>query len=516
MGRARKVEVEGGRGRRVVIGALVVAAGIPGGVAASAGPSRWIGPAPDTLGRYGQRFAPCTLEGYDGEAFCGRVAVPEDPVAPGRVLSLRVAILPATGPDSLRRPDPVLILDGGPGQAASRAAPWVAEDLEVVRRGRDVILSDRRGTGGSNALDCPDEPGPETPPGEVVRPAMPGDVRRCREHLEARADLTKYTTPFAAADVIALADSLGIERLNLYGGSYGSREAFEVVRRHPERVRSVAVFAVTPPHRRALLESPRSADRAMRRLIDDCMVDDACRRAYPDLRRELDEVVRRLEEEPATFTVPLPDGGHSDPLRLTRTGFGSVLRTGLLSPAQSASIPALIHAAYGGDFDALGAAYVRIARLTPAALSRGLFLSAACAEELGRVRAGEIGPATAGTFWGDGWVRSLRDQCAEWPRGDLPPDFFDPPTGDTPMLLLSGWLDPIAPPAWAEELHRHMPNARRVVVREGHHNFAYDACARGALARFFDELDPFGMDVRCIAEAPRPPFLVPAAGGGAG
>lgn len=451
----------------------------------------------------------CEVEAYGGPARCGMVTVWEDPVkASGRTLALNVVVLEPTGPDSLHLPDPVFVLDGGPGQAATQSVEWVVAELAAVLRTRAVVLVDRRGTGGSNPLTCPTPA--RTTPEELLAAAPEGWLRGCRAALEARADLRKYTSPYAADDVDAVRDSLGYERVNLYGGSYGSREAFEYMRRHPSRLRSAVVFAVTPQHERALLQSPASAETAIQRLLDDCMAAVACRSAYPDLRRELREIVGRLEREPATFTVAHPDGTRSGPLQLTRTGWAGLIRSLLLSPGGGAQVPYLIHSTYRGNYDEVGGLYVRLAAATPVILPRGLFLSVVCAEEMARVREGEIGPATEGTFWGDGWVRSVRDQCAEWVVGDLPAEWADPPSGDSPFLFLAGWLDPIASPAWAEELRRHMPNARRVVVREGHHNFALDGCGQEVLSRFYDTADAANLDATCIARFRRPDFLIRA------
>ncbi|MGK7311479.1 MAG: alpha/beta fold hydrolase [Candidatus Longimicrobiales bacterium M2_2A_002] len=450
----------------------------------------------------------CEVPGYDGPARCGSVAVAEDPSDPaGRRLALNVVVLDARGPDSVRVPDPVFVLDGGPGLAATRAVEWVARDLAVVLETRDVVLVDRRGTGESNALDCPAaSPSPGLADRRSVHPRE--RAAECRRSLEGRADLTKYTSPFAVDDLDAVREALGYERINLYGGSYGSREAFEYMRRHGAHLRSGAVFAVTPQHRPALLRSPATAELALQRLIDDCMADRECRTAYPDLRTELRAVVERLSAEPAPFTVPR-DGGGVDTLALTRTRFGAVVRTLLLSPAGGAQVPYLISLSHGGDYQRVGGLYARLAGQTEAAASRGLFLSVVCAEEARLLTRQEVRAAAEGTFWGPGWPESVMDQCEEWSAGELPPGWHEPPEGDTPFLLMAGWLDPIAAPAWAAELTRWMPNARRVLVREGHHNFPLGACGREALARFYDTADPFALDAGCIAGTERPPFLVP-------
>ena len=486
------------RGAGVVVlcavGATQVSAQDPG----EAGPAR----AEPTAA-----LAPCEVEAHAGPARCGKVVVPEDPLSPsGRVLSLNVVVLEPSAPDSVRFPDPVFVLDGGPGQAATRAVEWVVEELAVVLERRAVVLVDRRGTGDSTGLDCP-SPAAHIGLAERLGRSPAEVASECRRALDGRADLTKYTSPYAADDLDLVREALGYERVNLYGGSYGSREALEYMRRHGEHLRAAAVFAVTPQHRAALLRSPATAETAVQRLIDDCMADASCRAAYPELRRALREVVARLEAEPARFTAP--GAGGADTLELTRTRFGSVLRTLLLSPAGGAQVPYLIHLAHRGDYDRVGGLYARLAGSLESGVSRGLFLSVVCAEEAAFVAPEAVRSAAVETFWGPGWPESIVAQCGEWPVGALPADWRDPPQGDTPFLLMAGWLDPIAPAAWAEELTRWMPNARRVLVREGHHNFELDACGRATLARFYETADAVNLDATCIARSERPPFLVP-------
>ena len=81
---------------------------------------------------------------------CSRIAPPKH----GRRLSIQVAVLPA-----LRRvvePDPLFIFAGGPGQGARGLAEAAARFFKRVRRSRDIVLVDLRGTGGSAPLRCPE------------------------------------------------------------------------------------------------------------------------------------------------------------------------------------------------------------------------------------------------------------------------------------------------------------------------------------------------------------------------
>src|ERR1700724_219069 len=109
-------------------------------------------PAPAPMSRRWQgNLAPCTLQDKGGEALCGTYEVFENrETRSGRKLSLRIVLLPATGP--AREPDPVFFLSGGPGEGAAEGALDVAHS--PLRTLRDLVLVDTRGTGGSNPLSC--------------------------------------------------------------------------------------------------------------------------------------------------------------------------------------------------------------------------------------------------------------------------------------------------------------------------------------------------------------------------
>jgi pimeloyl-ACP methyl ester carboxylesterase len=450
-------------------------------------------------------LTPCRLPLYEGEAWCGDYEVWEDRDAEaGRRIALRIGVLRAESPDAL--PDPVFIFNGGPGGAATELAAYVAEDLREVRDRRHIVMVDRRGTGESNGLDCP-----EVTAGHDLQRYFtdrgPEAAAECRTLLEERADLRLYTTPVAMDDIDEVREAMGYDRVNLWGGSYGSREALVYLRRYPGRVRSAIIWAVIPPHRNSLAGAGRHAQLAMDRLLDDCAADDACRAAYPNLRPELEEVLRRLDEAPARFVNTNSRLGDPDTIVVTRDQIGATLRFMLVSQVGASQVPAFVHAAYQGDFGPLGERALLQRRLGPTAFSRGLFLSVICAEEIVRLPDEELSEMFEGTFWGESWVRGIVEDCSRWPIGELPPGYFEPVTGTAPILIQHGWLDPVTPSAWAEELTRHLPNARVMVIREGHHNFGYEECGRRHVAEFIANLDPASLDESCTAEMRRPPFV---------
>ena len=93
--------------------------------------------------------------GYPGiKARCGTFARPLDPARPdGEQLELKVAVVPAL--DLTPEPDPLVPLAGGPGGSAIQFYSAYAAAFEPVRRKRDILLIDQRGTGESAHMDCP-------------------------------------------------------------------------------------------------------------------------------------------------------------------------------------------------------------------------------------------------------------------------------------------------------------------------------------------------------------------------
>lgn len=97
-------------------------------------------------------LTPCVIEGIEGEVVCGSYGVFEDRQSKnGRRIALKIVVLRALTPE--REPDPLFILAGGPGQAATENVKFIAKTFAQVRSARDIVLVDQRGTGGSNGLE---------------------------------------------------------------------------------------------------------------------------------------------------------------------------------------------------------------------------------------------------------------------------------------------------------------------------------------------------------------------------
>jgi pimeloyl-ACP methyl ester carboxylesterase len=423
----------------------------------------------------------------------------------GRELTLRVAVLPALGGSP--RPDPLFMLVGGPGQAATEAAPQILERLHEIRQTRDVVLVDQRGTGASHALDCKEDA--EQPLSRRFAPMLDlSETRACLAALQA--DTTQYVTALAMDDLDDVRQRLGYERINLWGGSYGSRAALVYYRQHPDRVRSLVLDGAAPPSIELQLLIPKQAQRALDLALADCEKDSECRRAFPDVRAALQLLFDELSRSARTLTLLHPRTHAPEELHIDRTGLAMAVLQALYVPDLTRLLPLAVERARADDFGP----WVALASTFSESLglSSGMFLSVTCAEDIQRISPAEAREVTAGTFLGAEWLERLREQCAEWPHAALPDSYFAPISGPAPALILSGALDPVTPPEWGELTAKELSASRHIVVPAAAHGVSVVGCVPGLIKEFLDTLDPGALELDCLARSTRPAFFTSLAG----
>ena len=105
----------------------------------------------------GVELSPCTLTASEGRqevrAQCTTLAVPLNPDdSAAGTLELFVAVVPALTESAA--PDPLTVIAGGPGDSATRFFAQAEQAFALIRRTRDIVLVDQRGSGGSAPLHC--------------------------------------------------------------------------------------------------------------------------------------------------------------------------------------------------------------------------------------------------------------------------------------------------------------------------------------------------------------------------
>jgi len=452
---------------------------------------------------------PCEIPGIKGPAKCGTYEVWENRDAKsGRRIGLKVVVLPATG--SPRASDALAFLGGGPGQAITEDAPFFAEVLDKVRQHRDFLFVDQRGTGGSHNLECDLYPTKDAQ--AALGAFFPAErVRECRAALEKTSDLRMYTTAPAMDDLDEIRAALGYDRLDLFGGSYGSRAALTFLRRHPEHVRVAVLQGIVPPSAPLPLYFPRSAQQAIDRIFDECAADAACHAAFPDLRADLHAIVAKTTAKPVAVDVLDPKTGDTVHVTLSRNLLGEALRYLMYQSGTGLYVPDLVHQAAGGDFTPL-AEFALVAREQLVnGLGQGLYLAVTCSEDLPFVTPAAAEREAASSFLGNYRYTDQRAACDAWAaRGPVPPHMREPVRAQTPVLLLSGSWDPVTPAADAQEVAATLPHSLSIVVPAGGHGYhglpGAEACIGSISNQFVERGSTSGVDTGCVARLHRQPF----------
>jgi pimeloyl-ACP methyl ester carboxylesterase len=450
------------------------------------------------------KLKPCRLPGINEELFCGKLTVSENrQTRTGRTIDLNIVVLPAF--DQKNKGEPLFDLAGGPGEASTGAADFYAGPGKEYRRRHDIVLVDQRGTGKSNRLAIPQE----KTPGHYLSEMYPVDyVKEMRQALEQRADLTKYTTSIAMDDLDDVRAWLGYDKISLLGTSYGTRAALVYMRQHPDHVRSTILLGVAPTNLKMPLHHAESGARALNLLLSECEQDAACHAAFPQIRDDWKNALEQLEKQPARVQYSPSDKSAPTTVEIQRDVFAEKIRSWMYDRGKAARIPLIVHHAVTGDF----APFLQqaIGQSISDSLADGMYLSVTCAEDVPFINQSEAARLNAGNPFGNYRVFQQTRACGMWPRGEIPTDFLEAVRSDIPVLIFSGNMDPITPPKYGEEVARHLPNSRHLVIPEAGHGvdgLNDPGCIDRVAIEFLDKSDAKNLDVSCAEKMARPSFV---------
>jgi pimeloyl-ACP methyl ester carboxylesterase len=447
---------------------------------------------------------PSAEEGKKERVLCGTYEVFENrDLNAGRKIPIKIVVFPATG--STKEPDPLFYIPGGPGSSATEDAPYVAREFARIRERRDLVFVDQRGTGGSNLLFC-EFFDPKNIQSYLGHWNPPAQVRECRKLLEQKADLNLYGTSIAMDDLDEVRRALGYDKINLTGGSYGTRAAMAYVKQHGANVRSVLLHGVSPFDQFMPGEFPWHTQRALDGVLDECLADGPCATAFPKIREEMRSVLATLRKGPVEVDVTVDKKPAT--VKLSRDLAGEAVRYMLYQSGAASRIPLVFHEASRGNFKPLAETAIFYRKVIVATGATGMYLSVTCAEDLPFAKRGKEADAE-NTFLGSYRLRQQLEACGEWPRGKVPNDYSKLVSSNVPVLILSGQRDPVTPPEYGDRVARHLPNSLHVVVPSGGHGFGGLAgldCISRLTDQFIENASTKTLDTACVKAIKRKGF----------
>lgn len=425
-------------------------------------------------------LTPCEfLSKPDGKTYaadCGTVVVPENhAAAPGRLLMLPVIRVRHTASHAA---EPVFTFRGGPGSSNVVNFP-----IDALLPRHDVVMVGYRGADGSTTLDCPEmsehlaaASGPLF--GPAIAAAFREGARACAEGLHNRGfDLALYTHQATVDDQEIARKALGYGKIDLLGGSFGTRLEMTYMWRHPASLHRVVMIGVNPPGH--FVWDPKIVDNRIARYGTLCAADAYCHSRTPDLAAAMRHVsaamptnwwgvpidpdrVRffsffMLHETIDPGTAPLPLSGPAAVGMWQDTADGDASGMALVSQAGGFILPRMF--AHWGHFLAMGAADYQ--RLTPQQVAH-----------LDQPNA--IFGSPSRLFW---------EMTRGWPR-QTSVDYDTVQSSDIETLLISGTLDVTTPlePA-RDELLPRLSRGHLVALAEFGHTATFWNSQPAARAR---------------------------------
>lgn len=450
-------------------------------------------------------FSNCTLtmpgSPLTASARCGFLEVPENPDEPdGRQLRLHVAVGEAGAQTPAK--DPLFFFAGGPGQAASETWIMLRNALRKVRKDRDIVMIDQRGTGQSNKLECPVDESLELDAAidfDLIRE----DAERCAASLDG--DPRFYTTTIAMQDIDRVRRAMGYDQINLMGVSYGTRAAQVYLRQFPETVRSVVLDSVVPMQLALGQEHAPMLDVAIEQVLADCSADSDCNARFPNQVGALNALFADLRAEPRTISLTHPVTGEIESLQLTAETLAVAVRFLSYTSESQALLPLLVHEAVTtGNLERLASQAMLVMANLSEAIARGMERSVMCSEDYPFMNLAED---QSDTLLGDVMLRAVEAQCSVWPRGEVADDFHAPVRSDVPVLLLSGERDPVTPPHYADQAAETFSDSLHLVARGQAHSVMRHRCVQEVITRFVAAGATAELDTACFEDIEAAPFF---------
>lgn len=430
------------------------------------------------------------VEGQDVE--CGYLTVPEFHAQPdGNTIRLAVVIIRSTSGST---ETPLVMAQGGPGGSTIDlfAELMLGNFGAGVLAQRDVILFDQRGTLYSEpflgcseiyqaTLDTLDDV--LTDEEEVALYIQTSEA--CRERLVAEGvNLSAFNSVENAADVAALAATLGYDQINFYGVSYGTLLGFHLMRDHGDILRSVVLDAVVPTQINFIPNVAITADRSFDLLFETCANDPACATDFPDLEATFYALVDELDANPQPFTLKDDETGDTYDAILTGEAFIDAVFGFMYQTQFIPQMPRLIYEVKNGDYQRFSAWLAFF--VFDDTNSDGMYASVLCAED-GDFTVSDFDVTGVEPVLAEAMISpEFLDICALWDVTVLDSYVDVPVNSDVPVLLMSGDFDPITPPSYADAAAETLPNSYNLVFPLGGHGAFFETCGMQIALEFLN------------------------------
>ena len=422
------------------------------------------------------KIAPYTFETNKGqkiEAEFGNIYVPENHAKPsGKLIELAFVRFKSTAKNSSF---PIIYLAGGPGGSGINLAKGARFPLFMaMREVGDVIALDQRGAGLSKPnltceenLDYPLDKATEK--AEALR-LYQARSKSCAECWKKQGvDLTAYNTNENADDVEVLRKALGVERITLWGSSYGTHLALAFISRHEKSVHRAMLSGVEGKD--DTFKSPSTFDEQLKLVNFLANKDKQLSERIPNFVVLAQKVFAKLEIEPAGIEVLDPRTKQNVKIKFGKFDVQQLTIALLGDRSGKEVLPAVFYSLDNGDYNSVYLQYAAqlVMQQRRDSIGSAMAFAMDCASSGSKQRFAKIVREGKTSILGDSPDYSLPEVCSAWGNLDLGENFRRPVESIVPVLFISGTLDGKTPPRNAEEVRRGFPNSFHVLIEGAGH-----------------------------------------------
>jgi pimeloyl-ACP methyl ester carboxylesterase len=242
-------------------------------------------------------------------------------------------------------------------------------------------------------------------------------------------------------------------------------------------------------------------------LFKACAETPSCASAHPDLDATLARIRQTLGADGREVRIVDPRTGETQQVRLTYAALLTGLHPLTYIPELAVALPEILERAAAGDYSPLFAVAQLVMGDLAEQMNVALHYTVTCAEDTPRVQ--DVDRAALRRLRSQSLAEKVLAICDHWPKGKQPPQATQPVESDVPTLMLSGALDPVTPPIYAEEVGKTLGNAKHIVAGGYGHIVSPHACGPRLIAAFVDRAGFDTLPASCIEhfeKSVRPPL----------
>ena len=390
----------------------------------------------------------------------------------------------------------LIALSGGPGESATFSTTSFASRLAPGLASHDLIVFDQRGTGSSGFLTC------------SASFINAGDWTSCANEVGPRR--AYYATRDSVDDIEAVRQALGVNRISLFGISYGTKVALNYAQRYPTHVESLVLDSVVAPDGFDFYN--RNNYSAIAPILHEL-----CSAGCPGVPDPVGDLARLAAAAQNGFSVSaIVSNGSIATAKLPEAAFFRLFEYGMESEVFRSRFPGAVHAALAGDRFPLGRLWLEINAANTLGGQRSAtgpqfeystvlnhatvcedtappwFRQTPVSQRRQRLASElqAIGNAAFAPF--DALAPSQSSPaaaCLLWPLG-LSAPVITGTMPDVPVLVLSGLVDDNTPPDDARKVAALFPHASLVLVPDSGHGVTHfrgasGGCVKERIAQFY-------------------------------